>query len=88
MKDEPFDFGDEDWFQRGVDLNIELAKQRNSRFGPAYTWTNRTILGHRTLMYMLKCKFNFRRVYMKNNPNIDNRWHPIGNNERPPTSRL
>jgi aarF domain-containing kinase len=72
LKDEPFDFGDEDWFQRGVNLNIELAKQRNSRFRTAYTWTNRTILGHRTLMYILKCKFNFRRVYVENNPNLDN----------------
>lgn len=78
IKDEPFDFGDEDWFQRGVDLNIELAKRRNSRFRSVYMWTNRTILGHRTLMYMLKCKFNFRRVYMANNPNIDNSWHLAG----------
>ncbi|MBU1708384.1 MAG: AarF/ABC1/UbiB kinase family protein [Proteobacteria bacterium] len=73
QKDEPFDFGDEDWFQRGVDINVECAKQRQSRYAPIWNWTNRTILGHRTLMYRLKCRFNFRKVYIENNTHVEGR---------------
>jgi len=70
LRDEPFDFSDEEWFQRGVDIMVETGKQRQSRYAPAYNWINRSIIGHRTLMYRLQCRFNFRRVYMENNPNV------------------
>lgn len=71
QKDEVFDFGDDDWYQRGVEVNVSMVRRRHTRYGPVYNWTNRAILGHRTLMYRLKSKFNFRRVYMANNPNVD-----------------
>ena len=70
LKDEPFDFSDEEWFQRGVDIMVETGKQRQSRYAPVYNWINRAILGHRTLMYRLQCRFNMRRVYLENNPNV------------------
>lgn len=73
LKNEPFDFSDDDWYQRGVDIMVAIAKQRNNRYGPVWNWTNRTLFGHRTLMYRLKCKINFRKVYDENNPWVSNR---------------
>lgn len=63
--EEPFDFSDKDWYQRGMDILLETAKQRQSRYAPVWNWTNRTIWGHRTLMYRLGCKINFRRLYFE-----------------------
>jgi hypothetical protein len=56
------------WFHRGIDIMVETGKQRQSRYAPAYNWINRAILGHRTLMCRLQCRFNMRRVYLENNP--------------------
>ncbi|MEN8232984.1 MAG: AarF/ABC1/UbiB kinase family protein [Thermodesulfobacteriota bacterium] len=70
----PFDFSNDDWFQRGVDINMEIIKQHQSRYTPAWNWTTRTLIGHRTLMYRLKCKFNFRKLYIENNPFISSDW--------------
>lgn len=68
LKDECFNFGDDEWYQSGVDIMVDIAKLRNNRYGPVWNWTNRTIFGHRTLMYRLKCNINLCRLYHDNNP--------------------
>lgn len=76
QEDGPFDFSDDDWYQRGVDINLEIMRQHQSRYAPVWNWTNRSLLGHRTLMYLLKCNFNFRKLYLEDNPFVAGETRP------------
>jgi aarF domain-containing kinase len=64
MTDGPFDFADKDYVAEGVCLFKELIKNSNGRLDCFYNWTNRAILGHRSLMYRLQCKFDYRSMYL------------------------
>jgi hypothetical protein len=60
----PFDFADKDYVTEGVGLFKELLQNGNSRLDCFYNWTNRAILGHRSLMYRLQCRFDYRSMYL------------------------
>jgi len=64
MKKGPFDFADKDYVQDGVNLFKELFQNDScGRMDCFYNWTNRALLGHRSLMYRLQCKFDYGALY-------------------------
>jgi predicted unusual protein kinase regulating ubiquinone biosynthesis (AarF/ABC1/UbiB family) len=63
-KDEPFDFGDKAWFKQGIDLMSEAMRRGYTRYDSLGNWWARSIIGHRTMMYRLRCRINYREIYM------------------------
>lgn len=61
----PFDFADEEFVQEGVELFKELLRVGYSRTDCFYNWSNRALLGHRSLMYRLGCKFDYAAMYLR-----------------------
>lgn len=58
-----FDFGDEEFFRRGIDSFLEVMRRRYDRGKPLYIWTNRFILGARGITFRLKGRCDFRKIY-------------------------
>ena len=63
MKEGVFDFGDRDFFRRGIDATLELGRKGYSRGAPTWIWANRFILGARGVVYRLKGRCDFRKIY-------------------------
>ena len=63
-RDEPFDFGDKEWFKQGIDLMSASMRRGYSRYNSLCNWWTRSIIGHRTLMYHLRCRIKYREIYM------------------------
>ena len=63
MKEGLFDFGDRDFFRRGIDATLELGRKGYSRGAPTWIWANRFILGARGMVYLLRGRCDFRRIY-------------------------
>lgn len=61
----PFDFSDDGYVEHGANLIKETMKKGYARTDPFYNWTNRAILGHRSLMCRLKCNFDYSALYLK-----------------------
>ncbi len=61
-RDEPFDFGQEDYLRRGLRLFGELVRRRYTRAEPMLTWMNRTFIGLRALLYLLRARANLSRI--------------------------
>ncbi len=61
-KDEPFDFGQEDYLRRGFAIMGELFRRRMLRSMPVFTWVNRTMYGVRGLAYRLRARVNMKRI--------------------------
>lgn len=57
-----FNFGDRDFFLRGIDCILEMARKRVSCGHPSFLWTNRFILGGRAVCYRLKGRCEFSRL--------------------------
>jgi hypothetical protein len=60
----PFDFADKPYVDEGVALFKELIHHGYSRTDSFYNWTNRSLLGHRSLMYRLRCNFDYGSMYL------------------------
>jgi len=58
-----FDFGDRDFFRRGVDSFMEIARKRYTRGMPVHLWSTRFILGARAIVFRLKGRCDFRKIY-------------------------
>ena len=65
LKNGFFDFGDRDFYQRGIDLHTESIKKPHSRYNSLYNWWSRSILYHRTLLYRLQSCIPYRDIYEK-----------------------
>lgn len=63
VKNGPFDFGDPDYFARGVKLIAELMKKRYTRSKPINVWLTRSVYGLRAILARLKANFDFGKVY-------------------------
>lgn len=61
----PFDFADREYVQEGVELYKEIIRSGYARFDCFYNWTNRALLGHRSLMYRLGCKIDYSALYLQ-----------------------
>ena len=60
--DGAFDFGDEAFMRRGVELTAEVAKKRYFRSMPVNVWIDRQLLGLRALAHRLKARVNMKRL--------------------------
>ncbi len=61
-RSEPFDFGDEADFRRGIDLFIEMVRKRYNRARPSTPAIARLNFGVRSMLYRLKAKINLRSI--------------------------
>lgn len=58
-----FDFGDRDFFRRGIDNMIEMTRKRYTRSVPLTLWSNRFTFGGRAFCYKLKGRCEFRKIF-------------------------
>jgi aarF domain-containing kinase len=68
--DGAFDFGNEAFIQRGIDLLTELTKRRMFRSLPVNTWINRLTLGLRALAYRLGARINVKKICDEESPGL------------------
>ncbi|MEN8142631.1 MAG: AarF/ABC1/UbiB kinase family protein [Thermodesulfobacteriota bacterium] len=64
MKPGVFNFGDREYYQRGIDLYMEATRKGYIRNNSIYIWWTRLIFGHRTLLYRLGSKIDYHQIYM------------------------
>ncbi len=60
-----FDFGDRDFFLRGIDNVIEAARKGYTRSVPMTIWSNRFTLGGRAFCYKLRGRCEFRKIFLQ-----------------------
>jgi predicted unusual protein kinase regulating ubiquinone biosynthesis (AarF/ABC1/UbiB family) len=65
LKEGLFDFGDRDFFIRGIQIIMEMTRKRYTRGSPLYLWSNRFIFGGRAFCYKLKGRCEFRKVFLQ-----------------------
>ncbi len=63
LHDGPFDFGDPDYFARGVKHYSGLVKKRYTRSKPINTWLTRSVYGIRAMLARLSARINFCEIY-------------------------
>ena len=61
----PFDFGDPEYFRRGVGLMAEILRGGHTRSRPVNTWLNTNYMGFRALLYRLKARVDFGALLKK-----------------------
>lgn len=60
-----FDFGEENFFKRGVELTRELLAKGYTSSAPMYVYLTRTFFGGRALLLRLGARFNVRAIHQK-----------------------
>lgn len=60
--DGAFDFSNEAYIERGIELHTRIARKRYFRAVPVNTWINRHLLGLIMMLYRLRARVNVRRV--------------------------
>ncbi|MSM41432.1 MAG: AarF/ABC1/UbiB kinase family protein [Geobacter sp.] len=60
-----FDFGDRDFFRRGVDNFAEGVRKRYTRCVAMSLWSNRFTFGGRAFCYRLKGRCEFRKIFLQ-----------------------
>ena len=58
-----FDFGDREFFRRGIDALAEVTRQGYARGMPVHIWSTRFVLGARAVVYRLKGRCDFKSIY-------------------------
>jgi len=62
LTEEPFDFGDESYIRRGMDIWGQLMRRRYIRSLPVNTWLARSFVGTRAMLYRLGARVPFGRI--------------------------
>ncbi len=62
MEDRPFNFGDEDFYQRGIDIYTESLKKSYIHYKSLLNWWARSIVYHRTILYRLRSCIKYRHI--------------------------
>jgi len=65
LKEGIFDFGDRDFFRRGVDNFAEGVRKRYTRCVAMSLWSNRFTFGGRAFCYRLKGRCEFRKIFLQ-----------------------
>ncbi|MBI1921673.1 MAG: AarF/ABC1/UbiB kinase family protein [Geobacter sp.] len=65
LKDGLFDFGEREFFMRGIESFMEMTRKRYTRGSPLYLWSNRFIFGGRAVCYRLKGRCEFRKIHQQ-----------------------
>jgi predicted unusual protein kinase regulating ubiquinone biosynthesis (AarF/ABC1/UbiB family) len=63
LKEGLFDFGDRDFFLRGVADLFEMTRKRYTRGSPLYLWSTRFIFGGRAICYRMKGRCEFQKIH-------------------------
>ncbi len=63
LHDGLFDFGDREFFVRGIDGLMELTRKRYTRGSPLYLWSTRFVVGGRAVCYRMKGRCEFGRIF-------------------------
>jgi predicted unusual protein kinase regulating ubiquinone biosynthesis (AarF/ABC1/UbiB family) len=63
LNDGLFDFGDREFFMRGVDDLLEMTRKGCTRGSPLYLWSTRFVFGGRAFCYRLKGRCEFRKIF-------------------------
>jgi aarF domain-containing kinase len=63
LKDGLFDFGDREFFLRGIDNLMEMTRKRYTHGSPLYLWSTRFILGGRAICFRMKGRCEFKKIY-------------------------
>jgi len=59
----PFDFGNVEHLQRGIQLVIGLVRKRYTRSHPMYVYFNRSVFGLRALLYRLRAHVDVKTLH-------------------------
>ena len=62
MRDEPFDFGDRAYLERGMNATRRVLERRHTRQMPVFIWQTRCFTGLRVLLHRLGARVNQRRI--------------------------
>lgn len=57
-----FDFGEREFFRRGVDCLLEATRKHYTQGAPLYLWSNRFLLGGRAFCYRLRGRCDFKEI--------------------------
>ena len=63
LKEGLFDFGDREFYKRGIDGIVELARRGYTRGCPLYIWSTRFVLGGRAVCYRMQGRCEFRKIF-------------------------
>jgi predicted unusual protein kinase regulating ubiquinone biosynthesis (AarF/ABC1/UbiB family) len=63
LNDGLFDFGEREFFMRGVDGLMELTRKRYTRGSPLYLWSTRFVFGGRSVCYRMRGRCEFRKIF-------------------------
>ncbi len=63
LKEGSFDFGDSNYFSRGVEYFAELLRKRQTRSRPINLWLTRGVYGLRAILARLQVCFDFGEIY-------------------------
>jgi len=66
-----FDFGDREFFRRGIECIMDMSRKRYTRGSPLYLWSNRLSLGGRALCYRMKGRCDLKEIQQQ-----ESVWHP------------
>jgi len=58
-----FDFGDREFFMRGVDGLVKMTRKRYTRGSPLYLWSTRFVFGGRAVCYRMKGRCEFSKIF-------------------------
>jgi len=72
-----FDFGDRDFFRRGIDNMIEMTRKRYTRSVPLTLWSGRFTFGGRAFCYKLNGRCEFRKIYQQESGGLHNSLCPL-----------
>ena len=59
----PFDFGDPDYFRRGVEMYGQCLRRRYTRSRPSNTWLIKSIFGLRAMLARLRARVDFGAIF-------------------------
>ena len=57
-----FDFGDEDYYRRGIAYSMALWRKNHIRYAPFYLWQSRSFFACRGLDYKLKGRADLNAI--------------------------
>lgn len=63
LKDGLFDFGDREFFVRGIDGLIEMSRKKQLQGAPLYLWSTRFVVGGRACCYRMKGRCEFGKIF-------------------------
>lgn len=63
LKDGLFDFGDREFFVRGIDGLIEMGRKKQLQGAPLYLWSTRFVVGGRACCYRMKGRCEFGKIF-------------------------